>query len=55
MGNSISTIHQEIEKNPVVGDEARDSSEEDDKVELKQESVVGVIIHSFFVIPFINL
>jgi hypothetical protein len=46
VGNSISTIHQEIEKNPVVDDEARDSSEED-KVELKQESVVGVIIHSF--------
>jgi len=53
VGNSISTIHQEIEKNPVVGDEARDSPKEDDKVELKQESVVGVIIHSFFVIPFI--
>ena len=51
MGNSISTIHQEVEQNPVIDGKAKDSSEKD-KVELKQESVVGVIIHSFFVIPF---
>ena len=52
VGNSISTIHQEVEQDPVVGDEEENSSEED-HVESKQESIVGVIIHSFFVIPFI--
>lgn len=49
VGNSISTIHQETEQNPVVDGKAKHSSE---NVELKQKSVVGVIIHSFFVIPF---